>query len=162
MNYGAEVFPYEPSTESWAGVGGLMFLYTSKCLCIGKTISYMCESGHNVFAYLSFSFLLKYVSVSKSCPTLCNPMDCSTPDSPVFYYLPESAQTHVYWVSDAVQPPHPLSPPSPFALSVSQHQGLFQWAGSSHQVAKVLEFQLLLKYACMLSHFGHFRFFGTP
>ena len=66
MNYGAEFFPYEPSTESWAGVGGLMFLYTSKCLCIGKTISYMCESGHNVFAYLSFSFLLKYVVQSLS------------------------------------------------------------------------------------------------
>ena len=157
MNYGAEVFPYEPSTEFWARVGGLMFLYTSKCLCIGKTISYMCESGHNVFAYLSFSFFFFLFtevccSVSKSCPTLCNPMACSTPDSPVFYYLPEFAQTHVYWVSDAVQPPHPLSPPSPLALGVSQHQGLFQWAGSSHHRPKYWSFSFYWRMrACLVT-----------
>ena len=61
--------------------------------------------------------------------------------SPVLHYLPEFAQTHVHWVSDAIQPSHPLSPPSSPALSISQHQSLFQWVGSSRQVAKVLELQ---------------------
>ena len=74
-------------------------------------------------------------------PTLCNPMDCSMPDFPVFHYLPEFAQTHVHWVSDAIQPSHPLSSPSPPALNLSQHQGLIQWVDSSHQVAEVLELQ---------------------
>ena len=80
-------------------------------------------------------------SVAKSWPTLCNPMDCSTPGLPVLHHLPESAQTHVLWVSDAIWPPNPLLPPSLPALNRSQHQGLFQWVGSSHQVAKVLELQ---------------------
>ena len=70
---------------------------------------------------------------------LCDPMDCSMPGFPVFYYIQESAQTHVHWVSDAIQPSHPLSSPSPPALNLSQHQGLFQWVDSSHQVTKVLE-----------------------
>ena len=73
--------------------------------------------------------------------SLC-PMDCSMPGFPVFYHLPEFAQTEVHWVSDAIQPSHPLSPSSPPALNLSQHQGLFQWIGSSYQVAKVLELQL--------------------
>ena len=60
---------------------------------------------------------------------------------PVLHYLPEFAQTHVHWVSDAIQPSHPLSPPSPLALNISQHQGLFQWVGFLNQVAKVLELQ---------------------
>ena len=71
-------------------------------------------------------------SVAQSCPALCNTMDCSTLCSPVLYYLPEFAQTHVHWVDDAVQPSHPLLFPSPPALTLSQHQGLFQWVGSSH------------------------------
>ena len=66
-------------------------------------------------------------SVTKSCLTLFDPMDCSTPGSSVLHYLPEFAQTHVHWVSDTVQPSHPLSPSSPPALNLSQHQGLFQW-----------------------------------
>ena len=65
-------------------------------------------------------------SVPKSCPTFCDPLDCSTPGLPVLHYLPELAQTQVHWVSDAAQPCHPLSPPSPSAFSLSQHQGLFQ------------------------------------
>ena len=81
-------------------------------------------------------------SVSESCLTLCNPMDCSTPGSPILCYLPEFAQIHVHWVGDAIQPSGPLLPPSPHAFSLSQHQGLFQWVSSSHQVAKVLELQL--------------------
>ena len=69
-------------------------------------------------------------------------MDCSMPGFPVHYQLPEFTQTHVHWVSDAIQPSHPLSSPSPPAFSLSQHQGLFKWVSSLHQVAKVLEFQL--------------------
>ena len=79
-------------------------------------------------------------SAAKSCPTLCNPMNCSTPGSSVLHCLLEFAQIHVHWVGDAIQPSHPL--PHPFALNLSQHQGLFQWVGSLHQVAKVLELQL--------------------
>ena len=77
-----------------------------------------------------------------SCSTLCNPMDHSTPGLPVHHQTTEFTQIHVHWVGDAIQPPHPLSSPSPPALYLSQHQGLFQWVSSSHQVAKVLEFQL--------------------
>ena len=80
-------------------------------------------------------------SVAKLCPTLCVPMDCRTPGFPILHYLPEFAQTHSHWVSDAIQPSHPLSPPSLPAFSLSQHQGLFQWVDSSHQVVKVLELQ---------------------
>ena len=79
---------------------------------------------------------------SCKCPTLCTPVDCSQPGFPVLHYLPEFIQTLVHWVGDAIQPSHPLSPPSPPALNLSQHQGLFQWAGSLHQVAKVLQLQL--------------------
>ena len=79
--------------------------------------------------------------VIKTCVTLCNPMDCSIPGSSVLHYLPEFAQIHVHLVTDAIQPSHPLSPPSPPVLNLSQHQDLFQWAGSSHQVAKVLKLQ---------------------
>ena len=81
-------------------------------------------------------------SVTQSRPTLCYPMDRSTPGFPVLHYLPECAQAHVHWVSDAIQPSHPLSPPSPPALNLSQHQSLLQWISSLHQVAKVLELQL--------------------
>ena len=71
-----------------------------------------------------------------------DPKDCcSTPGFPVFHCLSEFAQTHVHWVSDAIQPSHPLSSPSPPAFNLSQHQDLFQWASSSHHVAKVLELQ---------------------
>ena len=80
-------------------------------------------------------------SVAKSCPTCCKPMDCSTPGFSVLHHLPELAQTHIHWVGDAIQPSHPLLSPSPPALNLSQHQGLFQWVGSSHQVAKGLQLQ---------------------
>ena len=79
-------------------------------------------------------------SVTQTCPTLCNPMDCS--QAFVLHSLQEFAQTHVHWVSDAIQPSHPLSSPSPPALNLSQHQGLFKWVRSLHQMAKVLESQL--------------------
>ena len=79
-------------------------------------------------------------SVTQSCPTLCDPMNCSTPGLPVHHQLPEFIQTHVHWVSDAIQPFYPLSSPSPPDPNPSQHQSLFQWVNSSHEVAKVLEF----------------------
>ena len=81
-------------------------------------------------------------SVTQSYLTLWDPMDCSTPGFPVLHHLLESAQTHVHRVSDAIQPSHPQSSPSLPAFNLSQHQDLFHWVGSSHQVAKVLEFQL--------------------
>ena len=81
-------------------------------------------------------------SVAQSCPTLCDPMNCSTPGLPVHHQLPEFTQTHVHWVSDAIQPSHPLSSPCPPAPNPSQHQSLFQWVNPSHEVAKVLEIQL--------------------
>ena len=90
-------------------------------------------------------FLMNYdqfSSFTQSCLTLCDPMDCSTPGFPSHHQLPELTQTHIHWVCDAFQPSHPLSSPSPPAFNLSQHWGLFQWASSSHQVAKVLEFQL--------------------
>ena len=79
---------------------------------------------------------------SQSCRTLCDPMNCSTPGLPVHHQLPEFTETHVHRVSDAIQPSHPVSSPSPPAPNLSQHQSLFQWVNSSHEVAKVLEFQL--------------------
>ena len=81
-------------------------------------------------------------SVAKSCPTLCDPMDCSTPGFPVLHSLPEFAQTHIHWVSDAIQSVRPLSSPFPPAFNLSQCQGLFKWVSSLHQVAKALELQL--------------------
>ena len=84
----------------------------------------------------------KIRSVAQSCPTLCDPMNRSTPGLPVHHQLPEFTQTHVHRVSDAIQPSQPLSSPSPPAPNPSQHQSLFQWINSSHEVAKVLEFQL--------------------
>ena len=85
---------------------------------------------------------VQFSSVSQSCPTLCNPMNCSTPGLPVHHRLPEYTKTYVHWVGDAIQPSHPLPSPSPPALNLSQHHGIFQWVNPSHQVAKVLEFQL--------------------
>ena len=85
---------------------------------------------------------VQIISVPRSCLTLWDPMDCSMPGFPVHYQLPELAQTHVHWVGDAIQPFHALSSPSPPAFNLSQHQGIFQWVSSSHQVAKGLEFQL--------------------
>ena len=81
-------------------------------------------------------------SVTQLCLTPCNPMDYSMPGFPVHHQLPELTQVHVHQVSDAIRPSHPLSSASPPAFNLSQHQGLFQWGSSSHQVAKVLEFQL--------------------
>ena len=93
------------------------------------------SADHGVTSSVQFS------SVNQLCPTLCDPMDCSTPGFPVHHQLPEFTQTHVRWVGDAIQPSHPLSSPSPTPFNLSQQQGLFQWVSSLDQVARVLEFQ---------------------
>ena len=85
---------------------------------------------------------VQFSSVAQLFPTLCDPMNRSTPGLSVHHRLPESTQTHVHQVGDAIQPSHPLSSPFPPALNPSQPQGLFQWINSSHEMAKVLEFQL--------------------
>ena len=81
-----------------------------------------------------------FCSVTPSYPTVCDTMDCSTPGFLVLHHLPEFTQTHVHWVGDAIQPSHPLLPHSPPAFNLSQHQGLFQWASSLHQVNKLFSF----------------------
>ena len=100
-------------------------------------------------SYIWFYFLSdcstiynQFSSVTQACPTLCNPMDYSTPGLPVHHQLPEFTQAHVHWVRDAIQTSHPLSSPCLPAFNLFQHQSLFKWVSSSHQVAKVLEFQL--------------------
>ena len=85
---------------------------------------------------------VQFSSVAQLCLTLCDPRNCSMLGLPVHHQLLEFTQTHVHRVGDAIQPSHSLSSPSPPAFNLSQHQGLFQWVSSSHQVAKVLEFQL--------------------
>ena len=96
-----------------------------------------------VYLLIKISFSsVQFSSVAQLCLTLCNPMNRSTPGLPVHHQLPEFAQIYAHWVGDATQPSHPLSSPSPPAPKPSQYQGLFQWVNSSHEVAKVLEFQL--------------------
>ena len=92
-----------------------------------------------------------------SCPALCNSMDCSTEVFPVLHYLSEFAQTHVHWVTDAIQPSHSLLRPSPPALNLFQHQGLLQWVCSWHQVAKVLGFSFSISPSNEYSELISFR-----
>ena len=102
----------------------------------------ICGWGRNMFATTKARNAMPPFSSIQSLNWLCNPMNHSTPGLPVHHKLPEFTQTHVHWISDAIQPSHPLSSPSPPASNPSQHQGLFQWVSYSHQVAKVLECQL--------------------
>ena len=111
----------------------------------GMNYIYPWESQQSYFSiaiHIHFNLIVQFSSVTQSCLTLCDPMNRSTPGLPVHHQLPEFTQTHVHRVSDAIQPSHPLSSPSTPASNPSQHQGLFQWVNSSHEVAKVLEFQL--------------------
>ena len=85
--------------------------------------------------------ILQFSSVAQSCLTLCDPMDCSMPGFPAHHQFTELAQIHVHRLGDAIQPCYPLSSPSPLAFNLSQHQGLFQWVSSLHQVAKILQLQ---------------------
>ena len=85
---------------------------------------------------------LQFSSVAQLWPTLCDPMNYSTPGLLVHHQLLEPTQTHVHWVGDAIQPSHPLLFPSPPALNLYQHHSLFKWVSSSHQVAKILKFEV--------------------
>ena len=120
--------------------------WMDKKLWYRYTMKYYSAIKNNVFVSVLIRWMnlnsFHFSSVTQSCPTLCNPMDCSTPGLPVHHQLPELAHTHFHQVSDAIQPSHPLSTPSPPTFNLSQHQGLFQWVSSLHQVATVLEFQL--------------------
>ena len=122
----SQIFPPSPSpTESIR----LFCTSVSEVLYLKKSLSYLS---------------VQFSSVAKSCLTLCNPMNCSTPGLPVHHQLPEFTQTHVNQVGNAIQSSHPLLSLSPPAPNPSQHQSLVQWVNSSHEVevAKVLEFQL--------------------
>ena len=104
---------------------------------------FICISMHWRFICVSLWLdSVQFSSVVQLCPTLCDPMNCSMPGLPVHHQLPEFTQTHVHWVSDAIQLSHPLLSPSPPALNLSEHQGPVQWVSSSIQVAKVMELQL--------------------
>ena len=122
-------------------------LSLDKCLI---TCTYYCHIIQNRFTAVmilcashSHSPSPEFSSVVQSCLTLWDRVDCSLSGFPVHHQLPEFAQTHVHWVGDTIQPSHPLSSPSP-AFSLSQHQGLFQWVTSLHQVAKGASASVLL------------------
>ena len=101
--------------------------------------------------------MLQFNSVPRSCPTLCNPMDCSTPGFPVHHQLPELVQIHVHRVSEAIQPSYPLLSPSLLAFNLSQHLVLFQQVGSSHPVAKYWSFSFSISHSNEYSGLISFR-----
>ena len=129
-------------------LGGKFFFQTNFIevkLTYNKCTCFNCTFCINLYNHVTTTIIKMSVSQSfrsLSYVWLCDPMDCSTPGFPVHHQFPELAQTRVHWVSDAIQPSHPLSSPSPPAFNLSQHQGLFKGVSSSCQVAKVLEFQL--------------------
>ena len=117
-------------SEGASGWGKHVHPMADSCQCMAKTTT------------IFWSNSVQFSSVTQSFLTLCNPMNCSMPGLPVHHQLSEFTQTHVHRVGDAIQPSHPASSPSSPAPNPSQHQSLFQWVNSSHEVAKVLEFQL--------------------
>ena len=121
-NFLTEYSPLEQSSEK----PGIMFVFVSLLPVASILRTIIC---------CKFPQMFQFISVAQSCLTLYNPMNLSMPGLPVHHQLLESTQTHVHWVGDAIQSSHPLSSPSPPALNLSQHQGLFQWVSSSHQVA---------------------------
>ena len=114
-------------------------------------VRYNAMSWINWLGWFRWSVEMSVSSVAQSCPTLCDPVDYSMQGLPVHHQLPELTQTHVNWISDAIQPCHPLSSPPPPTFNLSQHQGLFKWVSSSHQGAKVLELQLQLQLQSLIS-----------
>ena len=98
--------------------------------------------GQEQWVIKSLLGCIQFSSAAQSGPTPCDPMNCSTSGLPVHHHLPEFTQTHIHRIRDAIQPSHPQSSPSPPAPNPSQHQSVFQWVNSSHEVAKVLELQL--------------------
>ena len=126
--------------ETDCGGNWILFRWVAK---LSKSLIQFSVDGRGCVPSLLFGLRPNYQfsSGAQSCPTLCDPMNHSTSGLLVHHQLPEFTQTHVHWVGDAIQPSHPLSSPSPPAPNPSQHQGLFRCVRSSHQVAKVLEFQ---------------------
>ena len=113
------------------------FLFTF-CVISSRSLSGLKENENR----MTVPQITQFSSAAQSCPTICDPMDYSMTGFPVHHQLLEPNQTHVHHISDVTQPSHPLSSPSPPAFNPSHHQGLFKWVSSSHQVAKVLEFQV--------------------
>ena len=126
---------YRSHIREYAVVFSFNYFYLFKKCFVLFCFFWPCCMAHGIL-------VLQFSSVAQSCLTLCDPMDRSMPGLSVHDQLSKLAQTHVYQVGDAIQPSHPLSSPSPTIFNFSQHQGLFLWVSSSHQVAKVLEFQL--------------------
>ena len=128
-----------------------------------QSLPYCQASNKNIFIHRfcqksecpRIPVLVQFSSVSQLCLTLCDPMNRSTPGLPVHHQLLEFTQTHIHRVSDAIQPSHPLSSPSPPALSPSQHQGLFN---SLHEVAKVLAFQFIIYQKTPISTLSNTRY----
>ena len=127
--------------KCWRGCGEKGMLLHFWCEC--KLIQPLCKMVWRFLKKLGIKPpSVQFSSVAQSCPSLCDPMNHSTPGLPVHHQLPEFTQTHVHRVGDAIQTSHLLLSPSPPAPNPSQHQSLFQWVNSLHEVAKVLEFQL--------------------
>ena len=133
---------------SWTWLSDFTFTFHFSCIGEGNGNPLQCSCLENpkdgrawwaaIYGVAQSQTWLKWLSSS---PILCNHMNCSTPVFPFLQYLPEFAQTYVHWVGDAIHPSHPLSPPFPLALNLFQHQGLFQWVSTLHQVAEVLKLQ---------------------
>ena len=119
---------------------GSQFLVRPHCFQVYR---WMFQKKMSFFVLKNLEKTFQLSSVARSCPTLCDPMNCSTSGLLVHHKLPEFTQTHAHRVGDAIQPSHPLSSPSPPAPNPSKHQGLFQWVNSLHEVAEVLERKLL-------------------
>ena len=119
-------------------------LFIEKCKLLLLIDSNINLTFANLYHDLCFNiyFSVQLSSVTQLCLTLCDTMECRTPGLPVHHQLLEVTQTHVRWVGDAIQQSHPLWSPAPPTFNLSQHQGLFKWVSSLHQVAKVLELQL--------------------
>ena len=135
--WNSAILPNHPPFPSPTESKRLFYKSVSLLLSCIQGYHYHLSKLH-IYAFSSVQFS----SVSQSSPTLCDPMKLSTPGLPVHHQLPEITQIHVHRVGDAIQPSHPLLSPFPPAPNPSQHQNLFQWVNSSHDVAKVLEFQL--------------------
>ena len=142
MPQGSLPTPFFPTVKNLALIVLNIFAYLL-ILKIDIVLKLFIKVQDLFFLFLTWGYIVK-ILCSKvllllfSHVQLCDRMNCSTPGFPVLHYLPESTQTHVHWVSDAVQPSHPLSPSSPLALNLSHHQGLFKWVSSSPEVAKVI------------------------
>ena len=120
-----------------------------------------CSTGYRLVSWVRLLVcglvFIQFSSAAQSCLTLCGLMDCRTPDFPVLHQLLELAETPIHWVDDAIQPSHPLLSPSPPAFNLSQHQGLFQWVSSSHQVAIVWDFSFSIRPSSEYSGLISFR-----